>query len=108
MAAALWACRRWFAHRPALRQRLDATLRDIYRVCGLKARLAGPLAGWLLVGRLRQEDARLRAGWTYEPPTFYEKNDAALAAAGSVTAVSTLAAWAQSKSGQMADPVAGG
>ena len=27
-------------------------------------------------GKIRQEEKRLAAGWTYEPPTFYERNDA--------------------------------
>jgi len=32
----------------------------------------GPYVLW----KVRREDRRLAAGWTYEPPTFYEVNDA--------------------------------
>lgn len=99
MAAALWACRRWFANRPALRQRIDTVLRDVYHVCGLKARLAGPLAGRFLLHRLKLEDARLRAGWTYEPPTFYEKTHAEAAHADAAAHVSALDRWSQSVTG---------
>jgi radical SAM superfamily enzyme YgiQ (UPF0313 family) len=74
-AGALWAARRWFAANPALGGRIDLVLRDICRTFGIKARLAAPLVGRYILGRLRAEDARLRAGWTYEPPTFYERTN---------------------------------
>jgi hypothetical protein len=72
-AGAVWAARKWFADRPELRARIDRVLQDIYRQFGLKARLSAPLIGRFLFHRLRQEDQRLQRGWTYEPPTFYEK-----------------------------------
>jgi radical SAM superfamily enzyme YgiQ (UPF0313 family) len=72
-AGAVWAARKWFAGRPELRARIDRVLQDIYRQFGLKARLAAPLIGRVLFHRLRLEDQRLQCGWTYEPPTFYEK-----------------------------------
>ena len=73
-AGALWAARRWFRDRPETRRKLDDIWRDLRAACGLRARLAGPLLGRYILSSLRQEDRRLRAGWTYEPPTFYEKN----------------------------------
>ena len=42
---------------------------DVPAVCGS---LGGPYVLW----KIRQEERRLAAGWTYEPPTFYEVNDA--------------------------------
>ena len=71
-AGALWAARAWFADRPALRDRIDATLRDVYATCGIKSRLAAPIIGRYLLRQIQREDERLKAGWTYEPPTFYE------------------------------------
>lgn len=71
-AGALWAARRWYADRPAIRQRIDTVLQDLYQTFGLKARLLAPLVGRFLLHKLRAEDARLKRGWTYEPPTFYE------------------------------------
>jgi hypothetical protein len=73
--ASLWAARRWFRERnPALARKLSDLLEEIQREIGIRARLAAPLAGWIVWLKLRQEDKRLKAGWTYEPPTFYEAN----------------------------------
>ncbi len=85
-AGAMWAARRWFADRPALRDKLSAMQRELHTACGLTARLAGPLIGRYILRRLRAEDARLRAGWTYEPPTFYEKTNQPTAGAAPATA----------------------
>lgn len=71
-AGALWAARRWFKSQPALREKITTVLRDTYKHFGLRARLAAPIAGRFIYGRLRREARRLREGWTYEPPTFYE------------------------------------
>ncbi|MBI4598561.1 MAG: cobalamin B12-binding domain-containing protein [Candidatus Omnitrophica bacterium] len=74
--ATLWAARRWFsAHNPELVRKLSGLLDEIKREVGLKARLVAPLAGRFVWSKLRQEDQRLKAGWTYEPPTFYEVNE---------------------------------
>jgi hypothetical protein len=43
----------------------------------LKARLFAALGGPYILRKIRSEEARLSRGWTYEPPTFYEINDAA-------------------------------
>jgi hypothetical protein len=37
------------------------------------------LGGHYVLGKIRKEEERLGQGWTYEPPTFYEVNDAVLA-----------------------------
>lgn len=74
--ATVWAARRWFKGRnnPALVQKLSSLLEEIKREVGIKARWAAPLAGRFVWSKLRQEDKRLKAGSTYEPPTFYEMN----------------------------------
>lgn len=71
-AGALWAARRWFADRPAIQKRIDTVLHDLFQTFGLKARLLAPLVGRFILHKLKAEDARLKRGWTYEPPTFYE------------------------------------
>ena len=55
-------------------KKLDGLLRELYREFGLKSRLAAPIVGRILTGKLRREARRLESGWTYEPPTFYERN----------------------------------
>ena len=72
-AGVLWAARRWFGDNAEVRGRIDAVLADLYRTFGLRARLAAPIVGRVLLRRLAAEQRRLDAGWTYEPPTFYEK-----------------------------------
>jgi radical SAM superfamily enzyme YgiQ (UPF0313 family) len=79
-AAALWASERWFSRaNPALAARLRATRRGIERAFGWKARVAARVVGPLVLATLGREERRLRRGRTYEPPTFYEANPAALA-----------------------------
>ncbi len=72
-AGALWAARKWFANNPALQQRIDEVLKGLYAAFGWKARLLAPLVGRYIYGKLQAEEARLKSGWTYEPPTFYEQ-----------------------------------
>ncbi|MFQ5777841.1 MAG: B12-binding domain-containing radical SAM protein [Terriglobia bacterium] len=73
-AGALWAAQHWFQSDPCLSVKISQTLEDVYGEFGFKARLAGPLVGRYLRYTLAREDHRLRRGWTYEPPTFYETN----------------------------------
>jgi hypothetical protein len=72
-AGAIWACRAWYRHDPQVRARLDALLHDIFRTFGWRARLSASFIGRYILRCIRREDERLRHGWTYEPPTFYEK-----------------------------------
>ena len=85
-AGALWAARKWFKDNPPLAARLNDLLQDVCREFGLKARVSAPLIGRFLLWKIRREDKSLKAGWTYEPPTFYERNfeDASLAAKATV------------------------
>ena len=76
-AGALWAARNWFRSDPVLSAKISRTLTDIHHEFGLKSRLVAPLLGRYLRFTLGREDRRLRRGWTYEPPTFYETNQMA-------------------------------
>ncbi len=84
-AGALWAARIWFKDNPPLAARLGELLQDIYREFGLKARVAAPLIGRLFLWTIGREDRRLKAGRTYEPPTFYERNYEDIASAVQAT-----------------------
>jgi hypothetical protein len=71
--------RKWYRDDPRLSGKADRLLHDIYAVFGWKTRIVAPLLGrfaWLM---LKREEARLAAGWTYEPRSFLEKNEAAIA-----------------------------
>lgn len=76
-AAGLWAARKWYGKGHPLAEKITVLLREIYQEFGLTSRLLAPLAGRYVHAMLRREDRRLRGGWTYEPPTFYEMNQAA-------------------------------
>lgn len=73
-AGAVWAARRWFKGNLPLVKKLDDLLADLYHEFGLKARLSAPLIGRYILWTIGREDRRLKAGWTYEPPTFYDRN----------------------------------
>jgi len=81
-AGALWAARHWYRDDPAMSAKISRILKDIYREYGLKSRLAAPLVGRYLRFTMAREARRLRRGWTYEPPTFYETRQAVTAATG--------------------------
>lgn len=73
-AGAFWAGREFLADNAPLVKRLDDLLTQIKKQFGLKAKLAAPIIGRVILHRLRREAARLADGWTIEPPTFYERN----------------------------------
>ena len=77
----LWAAEQWLADRPALAARARVCRRALADEFGAKSRLAAPVVGRLLLATMRREARRLERGWTYEPPTFYEQNEAARAVA---------------------------
>ncbi len=71
-AASLWAARKWYAQVPVMRDRLDVTLRSIYKIFGWKSRCYASLVGRYIFRQLRKEDLRLHDGMMYEPATFCE------------------------------------
>ena len=81
-AAAVWAMAKYYRHDSIMAARLRRLLRDLYSAFGLKARLSAPLFGRYILAKLLKEEQRLKSGWCYEPATFYEKNQAALALEG--------------------------
>ena len=76
LTALVGAARGYFGQQPALRDKMSALLADLVREFGWKARLFGSLGGRWLLSRIRREEKSLADGWTYEPPTFYERNAA--------------------------------
>jgi radical SAM superfamily enzyme YgiQ (UPF0313 family) len=72
--SALWASKRWFRKDPELKKKISLVLKDFRREFGLRARLVAPLGGRIVWFKLKREAKRLRRGWKYEPPTFYETN----------------------------------
>ncbi|MFW6124927.1 MAG: B12-binding domain-containing radical SAM protein [Pirellulales bacterium] len=74
--AAVAGARLYYRHQPALYAKLTSLLHALYREFGWKARLYGALGSRYILHKLRREERRLDRGGTYEPPTFYERNEA--------------------------------
>ena len=90
MSAAVGAAERYFRKNPAIHAKLAAFLSDLHREFGLKSRLASLFGGWYVLRKIRAEEKRLAEGWTYEPPTFYERNFSPATPAGKSTYEATL------------------
>jgi len=56
-------------------------LSGLNREFGWKSRLASLFGGRYVLRQIRREEKRLAAGWTCEPPTFYETTVQAVAPA---------------------------
>lgn len=78
-APIVWAAKRYYRNSPALHAKMSRLLQDIYDQFGSVARISATLGGRYVSWKMRQEERRLDQGWTYEPPTFYEKNQSASA-----------------------------
>ena len=76
-AAATAAARIHYRNDPDMHAKITELLRELFREYGLKARLAAMFGGRYVLRKIRKEQKRLASGWTYEPPTFYEKNHVA-------------------------------
>ena len=82
-SALMGAVKLYYRKLPAMRAKAAAVLRGLYAEFGLKSRLAAAVGGRYLLRKIRKEEQRLASGWTYEPPTFYEKNYGSAGAAAS-------------------------
>jgi hypothetical protein len=60
--------------------KISEILHALHREFGWKSRLAAMLGGPFVSWKIRQERKRRAGGWTYEPPTFYEKNHSVVSA----------------------------
>ena len=74
-SAVIWAMKRYYRKNPAMRAKMSRILRGLYEEFGWKSRLVAAVAGPYALWKARREEKRLSQGWTYEPPTFYERND---------------------------------
>lgn len=73
-AGVLWATRRYYRDNPKRFEQIGDLLAELYSEFGWRSRAAAPIVGRLLYRALLRQEKMLDDGWTYEPPTFYEKN----------------------------------
>jgi radical SAM superfamily enzyme YgiQ (UPF0313 family) len=75
-SAAAAGAKLYYRNNPELYGKMSALLEELKREFGWKSRLFAAVGGPYVLWKLRREAKRLASGWTYEPPTFYEKNEA--------------------------------
>jgi radical SAM superfamily enzyme YgiQ (UPF0313 family) len=80
------ACREYYRDDPLLAPRMSRLLDQLLGEFGEEAEHFASVAGPFVLQKIREEEQRLSDGWTYEPPTFYEHNQACLAPRQSVVA----------------------
>jgi len=74
-SALVGAARLYYKENPAMYAKMSVLLRDLHAEFGLKSRLSSFFGGRWLLRKIRQEEDWLANGGTYEPMTFYERND---------------------------------
>ncbi len=70
--------RLYYRRNPAMYAKMSVLLGEMHRVLGFKSRIFSLLGGPFVWYKILREERRLASGWTYEPPTFYEGNEAAV------------------------------
>jgi radical SAM superfamily enzyme YgiQ (UPF0313 family) len=73
-SAVVGAAKRFYRDNPTMRTKMSALLDDLHAAFGWKSRLASALGGPWVLRQIRKEERRLAAGFSYEPPTFFERN----------------------------------
>jgi len=73
-SAATAAAKLYYRDNPTIHAQLASLLGDLNREFGWKSRLMSLFGGRYLLRQIHREEKRLAAGWTYEPPTCYERN----------------------------------
>ena len=74
--AVVAATRRYYRNNAARYAAMSELLDDLIGEFGWRSRVFATVGGPYVLWKIRQEEKRLARGWTYEPPTFYEINDA--------------------------------
>jgi len=75
-SAVVGAAKRYFRGNPALYANMSRLLEAMNREFGWKSRFFAAIGGPYVLWKIRQEERRLAQGWTCEPPTFYDVNNA--------------------------------
>jgi hypothetical protein len=70
------AAKLYYRGNPAMHAKMSALLKEMHAEFGWKSRIASAIGSRWLLWRVRKEEKRLAAGFSYEPQTFYERNAA--------------------------------
>ncbi len=75
-SAVVGAARLYYRDTPAMFAKMSALLRELHAEFGWKSRLVSAFGSRWVLRQIRKEEKRLAEGFSYEPPTFYERNEA--------------------------------
>lgn len=75
-SALIGAAKLYYRKNPAMRRKITALLKEIHAEFGWKSRFFSSVGALYVLWKIRREEKRLAAGWTYEPKTWYERNAA--------------------------------
>jgi radical SAM superfamily enzyme YgiQ (UPF0313 family) len=73
-SALIGAAKLYYRNNPAMREKISKLLDEIHAEFGWKSRAYASIGGLYVLRKIRKEEKRLAAGWTYEPKTWYERN----------------------------------
>jgi radical SAM superfamily enzyme YgiQ (UPF0313 family) len=74
-SALVGGARLYYRGQPLMHAKMSALLRELHAEFGWRSRLFSALGGRWLLRRIHKEEKRLAAGFSYEPPTFCERNE---------------------------------
>jgi radical SAM superfamily enzyme YgiQ (UPF0313 family) len=75
-SALVAAVKLYYRSSPEMYAKMRALLNELYAEFGWKSRLSSLLGGPWLLRKIRREEKRLANGFTREPPTFCDRNEA--------------------------------
>jgi radical SAM superfamily enzyme YgiQ (UPF0313 family) len=76
-SAVVGAAKLYYRNNPAMYAKMSALLRELHAEFGWKSRLASAIGSRWVLRQIHKEEKRLAAGFSYEPPTIYQRNEAA-------------------------------
>ncbi|MCX6760152.1 MAG: cobalamin-dependent protein, partial [Candidatus Nealsonbacteria bacterium] len=76
-SALVGATKLYYRRNPAMHAKMSALLSELHDEFGWKSKMASAISGRWLLRQIYKEEDRLDSGFSYEPPTFYERNEAA-------------------------------
>jgi len=75
-SALVAAAKRYYRNDPEMHAKMSALLKELNAEYGWKSRFFSTIGGLYVSWKIRREEKRLASDWTYEPPTFHERNAA--------------------------------
>jgi radical SAM superfamily enzyme YgiQ (UPF0313 family) len=75
-SALIGGAKLYYRKNPAMYKKICELLKEIHAEFGWKSRLFSSIGALYVLWKIRREEQRLAAGWTYEPTTWYERNAA--------------------------------